>query len=131
MTRSPCEDGGVTGGWARDSRGWWERRDGDVFAIARRIPLRWDVAADAVLPDLGRRRLAHAIRQDLWRDLSDLRGFAPAVEVRRKGGACHVWAGGSVAGAFPRDLSRRVADLLDSPALRVGWIRAAAHRSLA
>jgi hypothetical protein len=122
---------GLTGDWIIDRRGWWERRHGETFALARRLPLRWDVAADAVLPDLGRRRLAHAIRQDLWRAFRDLRGFAPAVEVRRTDGACHVWAGGAVEGALPASLGTRVAALLDDPAVRVGWIRAAAHRGRA
>ena len=121
----------MTEGWTPRPGGWWERRDGDRFAIARRLPLRWDVAADAVLPDLGRRRLAHAVRQDLWRALRDLRGFAPAVEVTRRDGACHVWAGGAVDGAVAPALAGRVAAVLDCPVRRIGWIRAAAHRRAA
>lgn len=121
----------MRGGWHRDRRGWWARREGAVYAIARQLPLRWDVAADSVLPDLGRRRLAHAIRQDMWRVLRDLRGFSPAVEVRREGGRCHVRAGGAIDGAVPPGLRERLADLLGSPGPRAAWCRAAAHRRVA
>ncbi|MFO6462862.1 hypothetical protein ACK8OR_00595 [Jannaschia sp. KMU-145] len=118
-------------GWTPDGRGWQARRDGATFALSRRLPLRWDVAAETRLPDLGRRRLAHAVRQDLWRALRDLRGFAPAVEVTRDAGGCHVRAGGRVEGAVAGGLTARVAAVLADPGLRAGWVRAARHRESA
>ncbi|TFL16715.1 hypothetical protein DR046_18665 [Jannaschia formosa] len=99
--------------------------------MTRRLPLRWDVAASARMPDLGRRRLAHAVRQDLWRMLQDLRGFSPAVEVVRANGLCCVRAGGRVDGRRPPDLPARIIDLLQDPHCRAAWTRSAAHRRTA
>ena len=117
--------------WRKDTRGWWERREGATYALTRRLPLRWDVAADSRLPDLGRRRLAHAVRQDLWRMLQDLRGFSPAVEVVRAGDLCCLRAGGRVDGRRPPDLPARIIEMLEDPARRAAWVRAAAHRRVA
>ncbi|WP_220747918.1 MULTISPECIES: hypothetical protein [Jannaschia] len=118
----------MAAGWHSDGRGWHERRDGATFVLTRRLPLRWDVWAQTVLPDLGRRRLAHAIRQDLWRALRSLRGFAPAVEVTRDGRLCRVRAGGSVAGRIPGGVSERIAAFLEDPGRRRAWQRSATHR---
>lgn len=114
--------------WAPDGRGWYTCGDGAVFALSRRLPLRWDVDAHTVLPDLGRRRLAHAIRQDMWRMLQDVRGFAPAVEVTRTEAGCAVRAGGAVAGRVPGGMAARIAGMLADPSRRAAWSRAAAHR---
>ncbi|UWQ19517.1 hypothetical protein K3551_09180 [Jannaschia sp. M317] len=117
--------------WTSDGRGWFVRRDGDRFSLTRRLPLRWDVAAETVLPDLGRRRLAHAVRQDMWRMLQDLRGFSPAVEVVRAGATCRLRAGGRVDGRRPSDLPARIQALLEDPGHRAAWVRSAAHRGAA
>jgi hypothetical protein len=79
------------------------------------------------MPDLGRRRLAHAVRQDMWRMLRDLRGFAPAVEVVREAGGLHLRAGGALIGRAAPDVSARIATMLAEPARRRAWIRAAGH----
>ncbi|MEM7487715.1 MAG: hypothetical protein AAF390_01185 [Pseudomonadota bacterium] len=91
------------------------------------MPLRWDLAVRARLPDLGRRRLAHAVRQDLWRMLRDLRGLSPAVEVIRDGWGVEVVAGGRVDGAIPPGTAARVAAMLADPVRRAAWIRSARH----
>ena len=87
--------------------------------------------ARATLPDLGRRRLAHAVRQDMWRMLQDVRGFAPVVEVTCRDGACHVRAGGAVAGRVPHGLSGRIQDMLDDHGHQAAWVKAARHRRVA
>ncbi len=110
------------------SRGWSEVREGDTFRLSRCLPVRWDVVAATVMPDLGRRRLAHAVRQDMWRMLRNVRGFSPVVEVTRIAGGCSLRAGGAVAGRSP-DLSGRVQAMLEDAAHRAAWVRAAAHRS--
>ncbi|PWJ16916.1 hypothetical protein [Jannaschia seohaensis] len=117
--------------WRPDGRGWWERRDGAAYALTRRMPPRWDVMARTCLPDLGRRRLAHAVRQDMWRALQRVRGFSPLVEVVREDGLCHLRAGGRVEGPRPPDLPARIQSLLDDPRRRAAWARAAAHRGAA
>ncbi|MGB3407831.1 MAG: hypothetical protein WBA67_10085 [Jannaschia sp.] len=117
--------------WQRDGRGWYVARDADTFALSRSLPVRWDVEARAVLPDLARRRLAHAVRQDLWRMLQNIRGFAPAVEVTRTEVGCAVRAGGAVAGRVPATLAARIDRMLHDPAQRASWVRAAKHREAA
>ncbi|MBZ8118972.1 hypothetical protein KUD11_09965 [Roseovarius sp. LXJ103] len=100
-------------------------RDGACLLHARCVPVRWDVEARAVFPDGARGRLAVQVRQDMWRGLRRLRGFAPAVEVVRRDGALHLRAGGQVAGAVPPGTAERIADLLDSRPHRTRWLRGA------
>ncbi len=107
--------------------GWHEVRERDLFRVSRRLPVRWDVAAETTMPDVGRRRLAHAVRQDMWRLLRNVRGFRPVVEVTRVGGGCHVRAGGEVADRIG-DIPARVQAMLDDGTHRAGWLRAARHR---
>ncbi len=114
--------------WLQDRRGWHVRDDGQTYALARRLPARWDVRAETRMPDMGRRRLAHAVRQDLWRMLRRVRGFAPMVEVVRDADGVTLRAGGTVAGAMPSSVSERVAALLSDPAVRAAWLRSAGHR---
>lgn len=101
---------------------WHIARDGDGLLLYRGAR-RWDVAASTVLPRLRPLRLAHQIRQDLWRLLRDLRGFQPMVEVRSEGAACHVTAGGAIDGAIPPNATGRIAGLLDDPDRRARWSR--------
>ncbi|WP_371155024.1 hypothetical protein [Jannaschia sp. 2305UL9-9] len=115
--------------WLPDGRGWFVRHAGDSYAISRRRPVRWDVVARAAMPDVGRRRLAHAIRQDMWRMLRDLRGFAPVVEVTRTETGCDVRAGGRVDGPVPAGVSGRIAGMLSDPSYRAAWMRSAGHRA--
>lgn len=112
-----------------DRRGWHVMDDGATYVIARRLPLEWTIWAQTRLPDLGRRRLAHAVRQDLWRRLQRLRGFAPAVSVTRDGQGVRLRAGGTVRGALPAGAGATINALLNDDSLRAAWIRAASHRS--
>ncbi len=115
---------------ARD--GWHVLRDAGSVTVTRRLPLRWDVAAQATLPRAGRLRVAHQVRQDLWRRLRDLRGFAPAVRVTHAGTGLAVQAGGRVEGPFDRAVvEARIADLLADPAARARWLRCARVMALA
>lgn len=116
-------------GWARDRRGWFERRDGAVYGLARRLPARWDLRAETGLPDMGRRRLAHAVRQDMWRALRAVPGFAPVVEVERVSGGVVLRAGGAVRGPVPDGLRDRLTGLLADPLHRAAWARCARHRA--
>ena len=107
---------------ARDRWHVIEEADG-ALTLARRMPVRFDLAAETVLPArVGRRRLAHLVRQDMWRALRHLRGFAPVVRVARVTGGLHVRAGGAVAGRLARaDAEARLAALLADPARRARW----------
>jgi hypothetical protein len=106
------------------ARGTWHiLRDGDRVTVARALPVRFDVAASATFPPARALRLAHQVRQDLWRALRDLRGFAPAVDVVPDGQGLRVTAGGAVAGPTPRHhANARIAALLSDPAARARWL---------
>ena len=96
------------------------------MTVTRRLPLRWDVAAETALSHAGRLRVAHQVRQDLWRALRGLRGFAPAVRVAHAGAGLAVRAGGRVAGPLDRAfVEARIADLLADPAARARWLACA------
>ncbi len=117
----------MSGDWVLDRRGWFVRWDETSFALTRRLPVRWDVAAVTRLPDLGRRRLAHAVRQDLWRAFQRVRGFAPVVEVTRDAHGVRLCAGGAVLGRVPGGMAAKLSDFLADPRFRAAWTRAARH----
>ena len=112
------------------SRGRWHilREDGAV-TLARTLPPRFDVVAETVLPDARRLRLAHQVRQDMWRALRSVRGFSPVVRVERRGGVILVKAGGRTAMPVAAGLSARIADVLEDAANRRRWIRYAGAAS--
>lgn len=103
-------------------KGFHTLRDGAVLTLARRVPVRFDVVSTARLPDARRSRIAHQLRQDLWRSLQSLRGFSPVVRVTRDAEGLLVEAGGQVDGAIPRGTETRIADLLADPAHRARWL---------
>jgi hypothetical protein len=108
---------------------WHITREGDALTMSRRLPVRWDVVAQTSLPDAGLLRTSQQVRQDMWRALQDLRGFAPTVEVRREAGRLHVMAGGAVDGAVPKAHAQAViSEILECPERRQRWIRFAQHR---
>ncbi|SFN57575.1 hypothetical protein SAMN04487859_10569 [Roseovarius lutimaris] len=106
---------------------WHEiEEEGGALVVARRWPVRFDLAVATRLPKGGRRYLAHLIRQDMWRALQTLRGFIPAVRVTRSYGGLEVVAGGEVQGRFDRaDAEARIAAVLEDPANRARWMRRA------
>jgi hypothetical protein len=98
-------------------------REDNAVIVARRLPVRFDVAVSAAFPDARALRLAHQVRQDLWRTLRDIRGFAPVVEIASDGQGLRITAGGAVAGPVPRaQTEARIATLLADPATRARWL---------
>ena len=103
---------------------WHILRDDTVLTLARRVPVRFDLAVRTCLPEAGRLRVAHRVRQDLWRALQALRGFAPVVRVERTGAGLEVTAGGQVAGAFSRAHAEgKIRAVLEDPRNRERWVR--------
>lgn len=104
--------------------GWYIEDEAGVLTLSRRLPARFDFSVEAgIAPVRSRRRLAMQIRQDMWRALRDLRGFAPVVQVWADGDQMRIKAGGAVAGPVARShLEARVAALLEDAALRARWI---------
>jgi len=98
------------------------REEDGALTLARRLPVRFDLAVEGRLPEASRTRLAHRLRQDMWRALRHLRGFAPVVRVWRVEDGLHVRAGGAVAGRFARaEAEARIAALFEDGARVARW----------
>lgn len=97
-----------------------ETSDAHVL-VTRRKPVRWDVVARAEFPRCHALRLAHQIRQDMWRELQRIKGFCPAVEVTL-GDRFQVRAGGRVARHVHPQANGWVQALLTSESHRRRWL---------
>ncbi|TCL08887.1 hypothetical protein BXY66_0928 [Shimia isoporae] len=103
---------------------WHIARDGDTLTLSRLARARFDVSASTELPDGGRLAVAQQVRQDMWRALQTLRGFAPVVTVCRQGGVLHVTAGGQVDGPVAKaHVQAAIQGVLDDPTRRARWLR--------
>lgn len=103
----------------------WHILGGEPLILTRRLPPRFDVVAETAFPEVPRRRLAHQVRQDVWRALRDLRGFSPVVEVATEGQGLRLRAGGRVDGGHVdrATAESRIADVLACPDRRARWRR--------
>ena len=110
------------------SKGWHIAQDGGVWTLCRRMPARFDLIAETVLLPVHPVRLMHQIRQDIWRALQRLRGFAPAVRLTPDAAGWRVAAGGQAPVFAPVHLERLRA-VLERPANRSRWARYAGHWS--
>ncbi|MBY6067009.1 hypothetical protein KUW17_09685 [Leisingera aquaemixtae] len=110
---------------------WHITRTDSSLTLSRRVPARFDVAAETVLPAGDPLRLAHQIRQDMWRRLQSLRGFSPVVEITALGHGqaqgLRVRAGGQVTGRVPANAAAQITEVLENPACRARWVRHAAR----
>ncbi|MBY8974555.1 hypothetical protein KHP62_01975 [Rhodobacteraceae bacterium NNCM2] len=97
----------------------------------------WDLMAEARFP-LGhpasarlRRRIAHQVRQDIWRAVRRLRGFRPVVRVETAGGQVAIRAGGRLMGgrASAADTGR-IADVIDNKNNQRRWMAHAAKAAV-
>lgn len=106
------------------ARNWHVTEESGAITLSRRLPARFDLSASTDLPAVAPLRLAQQIRQDIWRALRGVRGFAPVVRVETQAGRARVTAGGSVAGRFARPQAEAaLRAVLDDPANRARWIR--------
>lgn len=110
---------------------WHILRDGAQITLARHVPPRFDFAVRTTLGAGDPIRLAHQIRQDLWRALQAMRGFSPVVRLAPSGQGWGVIAGGRAMGPVPAALRVVAQNVLDHPQNRARWVRYAArgHRS--
>ena len=103
--------------------GWHILRDGDTVTVARKLPVRFDLRATATFPPARSLRLAHQVRQDLWRILRDIKGFRPVVRIRTDASGLCITAGGDVAGPVPKmQVEARMSALLHDPRARARWL---------
>ncbi|MEZ5769545.1 MAG: hypothetical protein R3D80_19215 [Paracoccaceae bacterium] len=103
-------------------RGWHRTRDAEGGVVLARGARRFDVSVETWLPAAPPARIAHQVRQDLWRALQKLRGFAPVVSVTPVEAGLRVVAGGTVAGAIPPGTGDRIAAVLEHPGNRARWL---------
>lgn len=113
---------------------WTLIDDGSVAVLAPTgVVPGWDLIAEAALPVHAasapmRRRIAHQVRQDVWRALKRLRGFVPVVRVADTGHTAVVRAGGLVltGQATMRD-KQRVEDVISNTNNQRRWLAHAAR----
>ncbi|MEM7179160.1 MAG: hypothetical protein AAF503_15805 [Pseudomonadota bacterium] len=116
----------------------WTLTDDGVAAVLAPLGVApgWDLAAEATLPFGApsarmRRRLAHQVRQDLWRALRRVRGFVPVVRVADAGGTAMLRAGGRVPGGRVAERDRhRVADVITNADNQRRWLAHAARAAV-
>ena len=106
--------------------------DGGVLHARAGLPDRWDVSVMRVwTPAAGsgsgfcisRKRLARAIRQDIWREVQQVRGFVPRVSVTIDAEALKITAGGVLmAGRIASGLGDDIAAVLDHPERQRRWL---------
>lgn len=109
-------------------RGWHIRRGTDELTLARQLPPRFDVQAETELPMADPLRLAHQVRQDMWRALQNMRGFSPVVRVETRAEDVKITAGGRVEGRVPKNTADSIAAVLNDPGNRARWLRHARLR---
>ncbi len=103
-------------------KGWAISRDGEALILHRAGRRRMDVSASTALTGTHRpARLAHAIRQDLWRALQTTRGFSPVIRIETGPAQTRITAGGQIDGPRAPALSQIIQDLLNSPSNRNRW----------
>jgi len=108
---------------ARLRGGWFEYRAVDRYVLTRRWPARFDICAETRFPLVARGRLARQVRQDVWRALQGLRGFAPVVDIRACDGGLRLLAGGQLAGARAgADAEARIEMVLSDAKNRRRWV---------
>lgn len=105
------------------NRGWHIERNDAGLTLSRDGNAHFDVSASVVLPLMAREKLAHQIRQDMWRALRNLRGFSPVVRIQNQNDSLHVTAGGAVASkTFAKSLSEdQITSVLTNPQNQRRW----------
>ena len=101
---------------------WHITKEAGTVTLSRHLPARFDVAAHTHLPPARPERLAHQIRQDLWRALSKVRGFSPVVQLEPMERGWAVTAGGRVMGRISPAVVATIEALLNDPAKRTRWV---------
>ncbi|MEL6700449.1 MAG: hypothetical protein AAFO58_02035 [Pseudomonadota bacterium] len=105
-------------------RGWHILREGDVLTLARRLPVRFDIAESTQVPLCDPARLIWQVRQDLWRKLQRLRGFSPVVRVTPEAGQFTLTAGGRLeAGRGYPAVSQDIRDVICDRQRQERWLR--------
>lgn len=104
---------------------WHVQREEGRLVLSRRLPARFDVVAETTVPFvIHPLRLAHQVRQDLWRALKSVRGFVPVVEIGGQSKNLALRAGGTLLSPCNLHLlSGTIYNLLENAAFRSRWVR--------
>jgi hypothetical protein len=108
-------------------RNWHMNTIENGLTLSRHRSARFDFSSVILIAggaDLRKSRIAHQVRQDLWRALQHLRGYAPVVQVRALGDDLEITAGGEVQGRFPKaNCEDLVAQVLGCKVRQARWAR--------
>ena len=102
---------------------WHILREADSVTLARHLPPKLELAVQTTLPRANPVRLAHQIRQDLWRALQTLRGFSPVVRLDPIENGWAVTAGGRAPHPIAKVVHMRAQSVLDDADNRARWVR--------
>lgn len=102
---------------------WHIVQEGAGVTLCRHLPPRFDIAVHTTLPAARPLRLAHQIRQDLWRALARVRGFSPVVRLTPTPEGWAVTAGGRAEGRVPVSILVRAEAVLAAPRNRTRWLQ--------
>ncbi|MEO1362459.1 MAG: hypothetical protein AAFU86_01640 [Pseudomonadota bacterium] len=105
------------------SNRWHILRDGEGLTLARHLPPRFDFSIRTPLGPGDALRLAHQIRQDLWRALQRVRGFSPVVQLTPRDGGWDVVAGGRTSGPLAPRQIEVARNVLEHPQNKARWQR--------
>jgi len=113
-------------------KGWVTAYSDGAVKVARQNRQRLDVSAETKLPGAGLSlgRIAHQIRQDVWRACQNVRGFSPVVSITPENGSYKVLAGGQLDQKRPANLHlvSQIDAVLSDPDNRNRWITHAKKR---
>jgi hypothetical protein len=93
------------------------------LTLSRQLPPRFDFVVRTQLPPGNPKRLAHQIRQDLWRALQRVRGFSPVIQLDQTSDGWVVTAGGRAAGCIAPATRTRATAVLEHAGNRARWMR--------
>mmetsp|Transcript_27766 Transcript_27766/g.51722 ORF Transcript_27766/g.51722 Transcript_27766/m.51722 type:complete len:113 (-) Transcript_27766:1263-1601(-) len=111
------------------SKNWHITQSAGRVTLSRHLPPRFDFAVHTHLPQGNPRRLAHQIRQDLWRALQRVRGFSPVVQLDQTPEGWAVTAGGRVLGKIAPATQAKASAVLQHAGHRARWGRHAGGAS--
>ncbi|MEO9518067.1 MAG: hypothetical protein ABJH45_12990 [Paracoccaceae bacterium] len=101
---------------------WHISTDDGSWTLSRLRSQRLDFSAQTWLPRVHPVRLMHQVRQDVWRRLQNVRGFAPMIQLSPYANGWCVIAGGQVSAIAP-SLTASVEEVLANKSNRARWIR--------
>ncbi|WP_299045585.1 hypothetical protein [uncultured Tateyamaria sp.] len=104
---------------------WHILHEGGRVTLCRHLPPRFDFAVRTMLPGGRAVRLAHQIRQDLWRALQNVRGYSVVVQLDRRADGWQVTAGGHAARAVLAAVVAQAQAVLNDPRNHARWVRSA------